>query len=95
MGAQSFQKCTALNNVIIKESEEPQSIKDFIFNKCDKLNSIEIPKTIISIGKYAFADCNNLIDINYKGTKEEWELISFGTMWNKNVPSEFKINYIK
>jgi len=36
---------------------------------------------------YAFFGCNSLISISYTGTKAQYNSISKGNEWNRNVPA--------
>lgn len=45
---------------------------------CSKLRSIHIPSSIEEIKDYSFSNCNNLSDIYYEGTQDEWEKIIIG-----------------
>ena len=51
------------------------------------LKSITIPAGVTEIGNYAFDECVKLTEINFAGTKEQWESITKG----KNIfPSQVK-----
>ena len=52
-----------------------------------KLDTIYLPKSITSIGKYAFADLQELTEINFAGTMDEWEAITKDSDWNHNTDS--------
>lgn len=56
-------------------------IDSFAFRSCD-LTSITIPKTVKTIYDYAFINCNNITDVYYEGSKEEWADISKGDLNN-------------
>ena len=49
------------------------------------LTSITIPESVTYIGDFAFYDCTGLTSITFKGTKEQWTLISKGTLWDFNT----------
>ncbi|MBP3555585.1 MAG: leucine-rich repeat protein [Clostridia bacterium] len=49
-----------------------------VFQDCDNLKAIYIPKTLKFIGKFSFDGCDNLTDVYYEGTEEEWKAISIG-----------------
>ncbi len=49
------------------------------------LTSITIPASVVTIGDYTFSNCRNLTDINFSGTKEQWEAIEKGSSWNSNT----------
>lgn len=48
-------------------------IENRAFYYCKKLASIKISNSITGIGDWAFADCDNLKDIYYYGSEEQWE----------------------
>ena len=49
------------------------------FGYCDSLTSVTIPDSVTYIGDYAFGGCSSLTTVNYKGTQEQWELISINS----------------
>ncbi len=54
-----------------------------------KLNSIYVPKTVTSIGFDSFLNCDNLADVFYEGTQEEWT-----ALYNYNeIPKTATIHY--
>ena len=59
------------------------NIGNFAFYCCESLIDITIPDSVVSIGKYAFGYCSGLNDINYTGTKEQWNKIELGEVWKK------------
>ena len=69
IGKYAFSDCISLTSVVI--GDNVTSIKDFAFAFCDRLTSVTIGNGVTSIGDYAFAYCKSLMNINYKGTKEE------------------------
>ena len=62
-------------------------IGDDAFRKYAALTSITIPPSVTSIGGFAFYLCNNLANIYYKGTEEQWNAITKGTNWNSSMGS--------
>lgn len=75
----------------ILESINGVSVVDMrsTFQNCNALTSIIIPNSITSIGKYAFSGCTSLTSITYTGTAAQWNVITKGTKWNKNVPATY------
>ena len=60
-----------------------KSILSFSFVMNKNINEITIPHSIGRIGYYAFLGCDNLTDINYYGTEENWNYL--GCYLPKNV----------
>ncbi len=63
-----------LDNDIVIPSEyggkSVVTINDEVFKNNDRLESITIPKTITSIGKYAFSECDNLTSVIFAEDSE-------------------------
>ena len=66
--------CTDTNVVIPYKYENKMvtSIKDEAFYDYNRLESINIPSSVTSIGFRAFWACNDLTNASYMGTIEEW-----------------------
>ena len=54
----------------------PSSCVRFYFNCCDKLKSVELNNSITEIPAGAFMECDNLSDVYFNGSKEEWNNIN-------------------
>lgn len=50
-----------------------EAIDASAFKNCTELLWIEIPKSIYTIGDYAFAGCYHLSDVYYEGSEAEWK----------------------
>ncbi|MBE6715617.1 MAG: hypothetical protein E7573_01705 [Ruminococcaceae bacterium] len=74
IGSYAFDNCVNLKNVII--GDKVTSIEYGTFYGCTNLTSITIPNSVTNIDSVAFRNCINLTDVYYKGTQEEWQLIS-------------------
>ena len=57
------------------------SIGERAFFRCDLLNFITIPNSVMSIGKRAFSRCKNLDFIRFGGTIAQWKQIELGIRW--------------
>lgn len=79
IGAHSFCHCVKLNSVIVPDSVE--SIEMFAFEGCSSLTEMTLGKGIKAIGERALA-ADNLTEVSFKGTKENWNSIAFDEKWN-------------
>lgn len=82
----AFRDLTSLIFITIPDSVT--SIDHSTFYGCTSLASVVIENSVISIGDYAFYGCESLEHIQFVGTVEQWNAISFGEAWNYNVPVE-------
>ena len=64
------------------------SIGERAFFRCDLLNFITIPNSVMSIGKRAFSRCKKLDFIRFGGTIAQWEEIILQDDWNNEVPAK-------
>jgi len=51
------------DNYYIKFSTKNDEFSNWLFNGCDKLEKIILPKTIEEIGEYSFSNCSNLTSL--------------------------------
>ena len=86
IGALCFCYCYNLCDVIIPESVLEIGVMSFCY--CLGLKRITIPSSVLTIRDYAFSECFNLKDISYDGTKEQWEKVEKGRLWNDEVPAK-------
>ena len=78
-----FDGCSSLTSIAIPDGVT--SIEYSAFGNCRSLTSIAIPDGVTSIEDSAFEGCSLLTDIEFDGTKEQWEAISKGSNWNVNT----------
>ena len=50
-----------------------------VFRNCEDLESVTIPKSVKTIVNSAFAECDNLSEVYYSGSPEEWNYITVKT----------------
>ena len=68
-----------VENIIIQEGTI--SIENHVFDECTNLKTISIPNSVKSI----YSSLYNFSDINYNGTKSQWNAITFGTDWDNST----------
>ncbi len=56
------------------ENYKVVGIANYACENNDQLSSVEIPKSVQTIGKYAFANCTTLTSIIFKDTENEWTI---------------------
>jgi hypothetical protein len=76
----AFSSCESLTDIIIPESVT--KIHSGTFYLCKSLKNVTIPNSITYIGNSSFYDCTSLNEINYNGTKEQWNRIEKEYSWN-------------
>lgn len=64
----------------------------FIRSKKHALNRVFLPRTLTSISPDAFGGCKTLKEINFEGTKEEWQAIE-GTDALEGYSLNFNVKY--
>lgn len=70
----AFEGCDFLTTFISEEGLH--YIDDGCFYSCEALIHVTFPKSLKRIGHNVFNRCDNLTEIHYKGTVEEWNKIS-------------------
>ena len=67
-------------------------ITKFQFSSCgDILETVDIPKSVVSIEERAFQNSRNGVTLNYEGTISEWNAISKHENW-KGIVTKFTIH---
>ena len=66
----------------VEIAEGTRGITDYVFYYCESLTNVKIPNSLIHIGEKAFYNCNTLKDIDFDGTREQWNAITKGDDWN-------------
>lgn len=87
-------KAGSSNNMVIPDTIEHNRIIYPItdigagaFKNHDTLISCEISDRITAIGAMSFANCDNLKQISYRGTIEQWKKITRITLWHNQCPN--------
>ena len=71
----TFKNCSNLKNIIIPNGV--YSIADHAFENSG-LQTITLPQSTYTISDAAFLNCNHLTDVNYSGTKAQWDEMIIG-----------------
>ncbi|MCR5230284.1 MAG: leucine-rich repeat domain-containing protein [Solobacterium sp.] len=71
--------CCVGNVPTFRIPEGVTSIGPCAFRGHSRLYQVELPNSLVSIAESAFRDCDNLKDVFFRGTLEEWENISVGS----------------
>lgn len=80
IGEEVFYYCYSLTDVTIPDSII--SLPNKLFAYCYDLTSVTISKSLTSIDNSVFESCTSLKDVNYCGTRAEWNAITKGSSWN-------------
>lgn len=72
-----------LENVVFQEG--CTAIYDFAFGDCKELKHVVLPSTLTELGNKIFQGCENLTEIHYRGTTEQWTNIKRNHNWLHNV----------
>lgn len=78
IGMDAFSKCSQITKIVIPDGVTEISGYDYGsgISGCTSLQSIEIPASMAKMGQYAFSGCENLKDIYFKGSREQWDQIT-------------------
>ena len=79
IGKSAFQSNDKLKKLTFESGSKIKAISRRAFEDCSKLEEIELPNTITSIGSSAFDGCTSLTNVYYNGTIEDWCKISFAS----------------
>ena len=78
IGESAFKDCANIEGAIVNA----KTIKRLVFYNCSKLNNVTFGKNIQSLsGDCIFLNTNLLTNLNYNGTKEEWDAITKVSSW--------------
>lgn len=77
----AFAGCSSLSNI---ELDSVIAIYDAFYG-CSSLDSIKLPRTLQMLGNGSYAFYEDTHNIYFDGTKSEWENISKGNFWSRNL----------
>ena len=72
----AFKDCSSIKTINIPDGVE--NIGRNAFQYCTGLKSITIPSSVAIVGSDAFDFCWQITDVNYTGTRDDWNKILFG-----------------
>lgn len=80
-----FYGCSVLEKAILLTGVK--NIGQKAFFACEQMKFIEIPKSVTAIEWAAFQYCDNLQDVYYEGSEEDWKKINIGELneWLTNA----------
>lgn len=78
-----FENCIGLESINIPEGIT--QIMDYAFAGCEQLERIAIPSSVTKISEDAFSNCTALNNIEYSGSRSQWNAI-FTDSGLQNVP---------
>ncbi|MBR2731194.1 MAG: leucine-rich repeat protein, partial [Clostridia bacterium] len=81
---------TPLKNVIVPDGVT--ALETFAFESCKKMEWIELPATLQTIGYEVFENCDSLKFIFYRGSIEDWAAININTS-NEDDLANLRIVY--
>ena len=96
IGQLAFEGCDFLTTFICEEGLE--YLSDSAFYACDELLHVILPKSLKVLGHNVFNSCSKLVEINYKGTRNDWktvknhEFINEGSYISKVICADGVIN---
>ena len=73
IGTRAFNGCRSLRGLTIRETGSLESIESAAFQNCISLEEFMVPESVKLLGADAFNKCVSLQQIEYKGTKAEWQ----------------------
>ena len=73
IGEYAFMHCDKLTDIVLPDSVT--NIGHAAFADCSSLTTVTIGKNMKNIDDFAFTGCNAITDINYNGTKSQWNAI--------------------
>ena len=76
-----FENCTSLKAVTLPAKLQYLGT---LFVNCPMLESVTLPAGLIQIDSTPFVDCNNLSDLKFAGSANEWNAVEKILFWNRN-----------
>ena len=83
---------------VIKSLDIPDTVTkigSYAFYNCRSLQNISITKNLTEIGEGAFEECVGVNYIGFKGNSAQWEEVTKGENWDKNVGKSTSNRYYR
>ena len=80
----AFGQCYALKSVVLPKALETIGFQAFYY--CKGLEKIEFSSSLKKIGAEAFYCCDSVVSMIFNGTQAQWNSVSKGSNWNRNIP---------
>jgi len=107
IGERAFYNCSSLTSITISHGiinigvgqdvflncDNLTDIGNYAFYNCSGLTSITIPNSVTRIGEGAFDGCENLRNVYYCGTEDEWNNIIIEDFNDTLLNAEITYNY--
>ncbi len=81
LGSNAFRNCSSLKGFCLSDGEYGQYLSYGVFEGCTSLQSVTLPKTLLTLADTTFKDCESLQMVFYGGTDEDWAEL---TKYHKN-----------
>jgi len=91
IGESAFDNISALTDITVPDGVT--SIGDRAFLNCYFLARVTLPDSMVKIGPYAFYGCDALKEINFGGTKEQWDAVDKKSL-DETLP-QIKLRFAK
>ena len=72
LGANAFRNCSSLKGFCLSDGEYGQYLSYGVFEGCTSLQSVTLPKTLLTLAENTFMDCENLEMVFYGGSEADW-----------------------
>ncbi len=82
IGERAFEGCIRLSEVYLPDSMA--TVRDGAFSHCTSLARIRLPHALHKL-ESIFYDCERLTDIDYAGTRAEWEALEKESRWDEGL----------
>lgn len=83
IGENCFLNNTRVQSIVFSSNSKCRHIHRRAFENCKNLRMVILPKSLVGLGKELFTGCDNLKDIYYFGTMDDWNNLHLATYWQR------------